>query len=132
VEHLATEGMAVLYTTHYMEEAERLCDRIAIVDEGRIVAEGTRPELVATIGSQDVVRLEVAGDVARAMAALESLEQVTSVDADGTTLVCLLPGAARRCRCCSPRWPGRRRRSPPSRSGCPTSRTSSCTTPAKL
>jgi ABC-2 type transport system ATP-binding protein len=95
VEHLATEGMAVLYTTHYMEEAERLCDRIAIVDEGRIVAEGTRPELVATIGSQDVVRLEVAGDVARAMAALESLEQVTSVDADGTAIVCLLPGAAR-------------------------------------
>jgi ABC-2 type transport system ATP-binding protein len=95
VEHLATEGMAVLYTTHYMEEAERLCDRIAIVDEGRIVAEGTRPELVATIGSQDVVRLEVAGDVGRAMAALAQLEEVTSVDADGTTLVCLLPGAAR-------------------------------------
>jgi ABC-2 type transport system ATP-binding protein len=95
VEHLATEGMAVLYTTHYMEEAERLCDRIAIVDEGRIVAEGTRPELVATIGGQDVVRLEVAGDVGRAMAALEPLEQVTSVDADGTTIVCLLPGAAR-------------------------------------
>jgi ABC-2 type transport system ATP-binding protein len=94
VEHLAIKGMAVLYTTHYMEEAERLCDRIAIVDEGRIVAEGTRPELVATIGSQDVVRLEVAGDVARATTALAELEQVASVDADGTTLVCLLPGAA--------------------------------------
>jgi ABC-2 type transport system ATP-binding protein len=95
VEHLATEGMAVLYTTHYMEEAERLCDRIAIVDEGRIVVEGTRPELVATIGGQDVVRLEVAGDAGAATTALAALEQVTSVDADGTTLVCLLPEAAR-------------------------------------
>jgi ABC-2 type transport system ATP-binding protein len=95
VEHLATEGMAVLYTTHYMEEAERLCDRIAIVDEGRIVAEGTRPELVATIGGQDVVRLEVAGDAGAATTALAALEQVTSVDADGTALVCLLPEAAR-------------------------------------
>jgi ABC-2 type transport system ATP-binding protein len=94
VEHLATEGMAVLYTTHYMEEAERLCDRIAIVDEGRIVAEGTRRELVATIGSQDVVRLEVAGDAGHAREAVQALDQVTSVDLDGTTLVCLLPGAA--------------------------------------
>jgi ABC-2 type transport system ATP-binding protein len=46
VELLAAEGMAVLYTTHYMEEAERLCDRIAIVDQGRIVGEGTRRELI--------------------------------------------------------------------------------------
>ena len=35
----------MLYTTHYMEEAERLCDRIGIIDEGRLVAEGTRREL---------------------------------------------------------------------------------------
>ena len=42
VEHLAGEGMAVLYTTHYMEEAERLCDRIGIVDLGELKAEGTR------------------------------------------------------------------------------------------
>ncbi|WP_227008230.1 ABC transporter ATP-binding protein [Pseudarthrobacter sp. AB1] len=46
VEGLATEGMAVLYTTHYMEEAERLCDRIAIIDEGRVQAEGTRDQLL--------------------------------------------------------------------------------------
>ena len=46
VENLSTEGMAVLYTTHYMEEAERLCDRVAIIDEGKIQAEGTRRELV--------------------------------------------------------------------------------------
>jgi ABC-2 type transport system ATP-binding protein len=94
VEALATEGMGVLYTTHYMEEAERLCDRIAIVDEGRIVVEGTRSELVATIASQDVVRLELAGDPHGARAALASLDGVDSVDVDGAAVVCLLPGAA--------------------------------------
>jgi ABC-2 type transport system ATP-binding protein len=95
VMHLAVEGMGVLYTTHYMEEAERLCDRIAIVDEGRIVAEGTHAELVATIGGQDVVRLEVIGDLVGVVAALERLEQVDSVDAEEGAVVCLLPGAAR-------------------------------------
>ena len=39
--------MAILYTTHYMEEAERLCDRVGIIDAGEIRAEGTRRELVA-------------------------------------------------------------------------------------
>ena len=46
IEALRAEGMAVLYTTHYMEEAERLCDRIAIIDHGRIIAEGANEELV--------------------------------------------------------------------------------------
>jgi ABC-type cobalamin transport system ATPase subunit len=47
VEALGGEGVAVLYTTHHMEEAERLCDRVGIIDQGRLVAEGTRRELVA-------------------------------------------------------------------------------------
>ena len=46
-------GMAVLYTTHYMEEAERLCDRVGIIDHGRLVSEGTRRELVAQLGDGD-------------------------------------------------------------------------------
>jgi ABC-2 type transport system ATP-binding protein len=46
IEALAEQGTSVLYTTHYMEEAERLCDRIAIVDRGRVIAAGTRDQLV--------------------------------------------------------------------------------------
>lgn len=57
VERLSQEGMAVLYTTHYMEEAERLCDRVAIIDEGEIKAEGTRRELVQMVGEKDKVRI---------------------------------------------------------------------------
>jgi ABC-2 type transport system ATP-binding protein len=60
VEALSSSGLSVLYTTHYMEEAERLCDRIAIVDEGRLVGEGTRRELIDGLGQGD--RIEVSGE----------------------------------------------------------------------
>jgi len=46
IEKLGSQGMSIVYTTHYMEEAERLCDRVAIVDHGRIIALGTDAELV--------------------------------------------------------------------------------------
>jgi ABC-2 type transport system ATP-binding protein len=67
---LSGAGMAVLYTTHYMEEAERLCDRIGIIDHGRLIAEGTRDDLVRMVGEGDQVRLSAAGDLARAAAGL--------------------------------------------------------------
>jgi ABC-2 type transport system ATP-binding protein len=65
IEALGTAGLGVLYTTHYMEEAERLCDRVAIIDEGRIVAEGTRRQLVAQIGDHDRVLVRGTGDLRR-------------------------------------------------------------------
>jgi len=59
---LAREGTTVLYTTHYMEEAEQLCDRIAIMDEGKVVATGTIPELLRSLGLGDII--EVRGTIA--------------------------------------------------------------------
>jgi len=76
VADLSREGMAVLYTTHYMEEAERLCDRIGIIDEGRIKAEGTRRELVALVGQKDRVDLVASGAVGPALRALQALDFV--------------------------------------------------------
>jgi ABC-2 type transport system ATP-binding protein len=56
---LKAQGVSLLYTTHYMEEAERLCDRIAIIDHGRIIAEGTREELVRqTLGNRQTVTID--------------------------------------------------------------------------
>ena len=57
---LRDKGVSLIYTTHYMEEAERLCDRIAIIDNGKIIANGTKDELVrSTIGDKrEVVMVE--------------------------------------------------------------------------
>jgi len=82
VEALSGEGMAVLYTTHYMEEAERLCDRIAIVDAGRIQAEGTREELIRLTGGVDHIRLSGSGDTDAAALSLRAIPAVTEVAAD--------------------------------------------------
>ncbi len=79
VEQLGATGIGVLYTTHYMEEAERLCDRVGIVDSGKMVAEGTRRELVALVGEQDHVRLGLEGGQAAAADRLLALPEVRTV-----------------------------------------------------
>jgi ABC-2 type transport system ATP-binding protein len=86
VEALSTEGMAVLYTTHYMEEAERLCDRIGIIDGGTLQAEGTRDELIRLIGGVDTIRLRGSGDLAAASTILRDVPGVERVDLDRQTL----------------------------------------------
>ena len=79
IETLSDGGMAVLYTTHYMEEAERLCDRVGIIDLGRLIAEGTPRELTALVGERDRVRLSAAGNLAAAAEALRTLPTVRQV-----------------------------------------------------
>ena len=81
VEQLSTAGMAVLYTTHYMEEAERLCDRVGIIDHGKLIAEGTRHELVGLVGERDRVTLSAMGEVSKALQTLRALPWVHSADA---------------------------------------------------
>jgi ABC-2 type transport system ATP-binding protein len=59
IEALKTRGRTVLLTTHYMEEAQRLCDRVAIVDHGKLIAEGAPRELIASLGAEHVVEFAV-------------------------------------------------------------------------
>ena len=89
VEELSAEGMAVLYTTHYMEEAERLCDRVGVVDLGRLVAEGTVRELTAVVGESDRVHLTAAGNLEAAARAVRELPGVrrTTVRSDGIDVI---------------------------------------------
>jgi len=76
VDRLSVQGMAVLYTTHYMEEAERLCDRVGIIDLGELKAEGTRRELVSLVGQRDQVLLALAGNVEAAATACSTIDAV--------------------------------------------------------
>jgi ABC-2 type transport system ATP-binding protein len=95
IEALGGEGLSVLYTTHYMEEAQRLCDRVGIIDEGRLVAEGTRRELVAQLGASDRVDVTVTGDVAAFADACASLPGALGVDRrDGGVVVRVADGPA--------------------------------------
>jgi len=80
----ARRGMTVLLTTHYMEEAEALADRVGIMDQGRLVVEGTPQALVDDLGS-DVIRIAGSGDVEAFVQEVERLPFVQRVaQADGT------------------------------------------------
>jgi ABC-2 type transport system ATP-binding protein len=76
------KGGTVLLTTHYMDEAERLCDRLAIVDHGVIIAEGTPPELIDRLGGHHVVEFETSGnsDGASSRERLEGWRSLPSVE----------------------------------------------------
>lgn len=63
VRQVADAGTTVLYTTHYLEEAEQICDRIGIVDHGRLLAEGTLEELQRRVGGEEIVTLRGDFDV---------------------------------------------------------------------
>ena len=74
VGELKSRERTVLLTTHYMDEAEKLCDRVAIVDRGKVIACGTPRELIASLGAENVVEIDCGGSPQ-----LEALEQVVEV-----------------------------------------------------
>ncbi len=83
IDQFKLAGRTILLTTHYMDEAERLCDRVAIMDHGKIIALGTPRELIASIGVEHMVEFS-AGSLAKALevSALRAIEGVRDVRAD--------------------------------------------------
>jgi len=86
IERFKSEGRTVLLTTHYMDEAQRLCDRVAIVDRGKVIALGTPRDLIESLGGTDVVEIKCDGVLDEA--ALRELAGVHSVKAlvEGSSL----------------------------------------------
>ena len=102
IREVAVAGTTVLYTTHYMDEAEELCDRIAIIDQGKILALGTLAELTRSAGEAEVLRLtgsfgdEAAREHLNALQGTRLLRAgeetaVLSIDGDGPGLLEILP-----------------------------------------
>ncbi len=83
---LKNAGMTVLYTTHYMEEAQELSDQITIMDHGKLIASGTHDELVKIVGQMDRIRLTINAEGARVVTAWKSTPGVKQVTAEDGTL----------------------------------------------
>jgi ABC-2 type transport system ATP-binding protein len=86
IEGVKRAGRTVLLTTHYMEEAEQLCDRVAIVDHGKVIALGSPRELIASLGAEHVVEFKVTGELHEAeLLALDGAKNLRRKD--GTYLL---------------------------------------------
>ncbi len=86
---LKNQGMTVLYTTHYMEEAQELSDHIAIMDTGKLIAYGTNEELVRIVGQMDRITLTINTENGRVMEAWKKVQGVKQVTAEEGTLTVL-------------------------------------------
>jgi ABC-2 type transport system ATP-binding protein len=96
VRDLHRHGMSVLYTTHYMEEAAELADRVGIIDHGKMIALGTPKQLTQQVGQSDTVRLQVGEDQdsAALVQALRTVPGVQQVSASGQHVTLIVPSAA--------------------------------------
>jgi ABC-2 type transport system ATP-binding protein len=90
VKEFNRSGMTVLYTTHYMEEAQELSDRIAIMDYGQIIAKGTHEELVKIVGELDRIELTVTSIDSRVVSQWDQIEGVKKVVGDGDRVTLLV------------------------------------------
>jgi ABC-2 type transport system ATP-binding protein len=90
----AQAGTCVLYTTHYMEEAEALCDRLAIVDHGKIIAAGTLAELRSMLAERDLLRLTGLFAPQAARTAMQQIDSVEILQGDESLLLLSLLGAS--------------------------------------
>jgi ABC-2 type transport system ATP-binding protein len=88
IDQFKAQGRTILLTTHYMDEAERLCDRVAIMDHGRIIALGTPRELIASLGVEHVVDFS-AGNAAQELdvSAVRQIEGVRSVRTENGSIL---------------------------------------------
>ena len=80
IQELNRQGATIIYTSHYMEEVEQICSRIAIIDKGQLVATGTKEELKSMIQIGETIRVEVPELTSEAMFGLEKLSHVLSVE----------------------------------------------------
>jgi ABC-2 type transport system ATP-binding protein len=86
---LKNQGMTVLYTTHYMEEAQELSDHIAIMDHGKIIAIGTNAELIKIVGELHRITVTINAESARVMETWKAVKGVSQVFAENGTLTIL-------------------------------------------
>jgi ABC-2 type transport system ATP-binding protein len=80
VKELNQQGMTVLYTTHYMEEAAELSHHIAIMDKGRVIAYGTHDELIKMVGEQTRIDLTLNAEAEKVLEAWRSTQGVAGID----------------------------------------------------
>jgi len=92
----AQAGTCVLYTTHYMEEAEALCDRLAIMDHGKVIAAGTLAELRSILAEHDLLRLTGVFAPEAARAAMQEIDSVEILHGDESLLLLSLQGASKK------------------------------------
>ncbi|MHA6250438.1 ABC transporter ATP-binding protein [Oceanobacillus sp. CAU 1775] len=79
-------GTTVIYTSHYMEEVEQLCKRVYIMDHGRVVAAGTKTELLSILSSEDTIRISLSKMNDRVIEKIKTLENIRRVDVTDTDI----------------------------------------------